>query len=1119
MIPAQGARWMMALLCVSSPFLAAIANAQLFIVETTTLSSMKQAVRTYLQRIDLDTGTIAPTGYTLPGSSATTIPCVSLDGDLIAVSTAGSAGPLQISNAAYRWTNVYESFPLRPLVLDANTRFNQAPLFAGCWGRDPVTNDRLLIELSAQSNDSDANGETKVIRVSPGARHGALAATWPLPGVPVSATLLNGRGRVAFLCRSKDSDDAVVHIRDVITGQVHVEALPLAFHRDPDVASQPHSIIAPRDSHVFCVVTAGQTGATQQSGPRISLELFDSERFSPVGVPLTLEGELGSHAWLTPTPTSIVLAVHRPALAVATISRLELTVDGFTVAAERPFADVDSQPLLAMTPNNLLAAALGSRVELLKLNSLEGSAVDCPGSLQALVATPSGVACGIANRVFTIDAESRALVERMAVQTGKVTNFWPIDRARIALDDLDIDRLDAAAEGQVGTSPTAPDTDSDGLDDSVDPAPLAPSPRLEAPALITFRGEAAGHELKAIELQSSFPVESNYQIDINADDTSWLKVFPPRGPLPAVIYLGVNPRLLASQSNVGTTGAIDVHVFANGVAVFESPTNIPIDVLPTRSDVLRILWLTKSSTELEVGKPAEYGQLASTLERPPYYASHDRAGGVLVDSFTPYSIIVLDADIALAGALTRQELLEYVAGGGLLIFVAHHTGEAEARLLQRWLSPAGLHINTAEQVNGVFPVRASLPLSLTSKSISIQDGASIRTTGAAKLFAGKQETADYGVLAGADYGWGRIVAIASPTPLNDSALSSADGTFFVLSLFDWLLRAPRDLQDLDSDGLSDATEDQNQNSMLDRGETNRFNNDTDRDGVPDGFEDINRNGQVDPGETSPLNPDSDGDGTWDGADVSPAPPGDAPIIAFIQPDHGAAEGGQRVLVSGQNFSPDSQLWFGNRQARNARSGSAETIVAEVPASEEYATGPVDIRVVNPSSERSGSMPAGFRYDSRGIVTLSINSIGKAGSTYEGDISIHLESTASTRVARISFQLEVDPVGALRWDRVYPGEMARFSGRRVVQRPSPLRGLFIDISEGRRDARQGEVARIAWTRMTPTSAQPLTLRLQNVHALAPNGEQLEVRVVEETIVNDNKIGAAAEASATAPRPVS
>ncbi len=114
--------------------------------------------------------------------------------------------------------------------------------------------------------------------------------------------------------------------------------------------------------------------------------------------------------------------------------------------------------------------------------------------------------------------------------------------------------------------------------------------------------------------------------------------------------------------------------------------------------------------------------------------------------------------------------------------------------------------------------------------------------------------------------------------------------------------------DTDEDGLSDLTEDPNNNDVVDPGETDPTRPDTDGDGLLDGTEvngglpgdpnssvtnplnpdsdgdglcdgpltvvgtcvggeDINGNGVIDPGETDPNNPDTDGDGLSDGQEV------------------------------------------------------------------------------------------------------------------------------------------------------------------------------------------------------------------------------------------------------------
>lgn len=66
--------------------------------------------------------------------------------------------------------------------------------------------------------------------------------------------------------------------------------------------------------------------------------------------------------------------------------------------------------------------------------------------------------------------------------------------------------------------------------------------------------------------------------------------------------------------------------------------------------------------------------------------------------------------------------------------------------------------------------------------------------------------------------------------------------------------------DSDNDGLLDSIE--NSSACLDSNDA-----DTDDDGIPDGIEDENQNGIMDAGETNPCNIDTDGDGIKDGTEL------------------------------------------------------------------------------------------------------------------------------------------------------------------------------------------------------------------------------------------------------------
>jgi hypothetical protein len=80
---------------------------------------------------------------------------------------------------------------------------------------------------------------------------------------------------------------------------------------------------------------------------------------------------------------------------------------------------------------------------------------------------------------------------------------------------------------------------------------------------------------------------------------------------------------------------------------------------------------------------------------------------------------------------------------------------------------------------------------------------------------------------------------------------------------------PANFKDQDNDGIPDGIEDKNKNGVYDpaNGETDWQNADTDGDGIKDGVEDSNQDGRVGIGETDPRAKDSDCDGLIDGPDA------------------------------------------------------------------------------------------------------------------------------------------------------------------------------------------------------------------------------------------------------------
>jgi IPT/TIG domain-containing protein len=527
-----------------------------------------------------------------------------------------------------------------------------------------------------------------------------------------------------------------------------------------------------------------------------------------------------------------------------------------------------------------------------------------------------------------------------------------------------------------------------------------------------------------------------------------------------------------------------------------------VRVVQEHSTVRRILWLLGSDTPggslRSLGDPRELRALADMLAAPPHRFRHREAAGPFLESLHPYGIVVLDAEAASRGAVTRQEVIDYVARGGGLLFLGRHLGNDEARPLTQWLSPAGVELNTGERVDGVFGDDVVGNVCKRWANFRIDDGCFLRVDGpGGGLVPGGTEPGQ-AVFAARDYGIGRVALLASPTPLTSSALVGEANRGFAADLFRWLGRAGKEAGDADGDGLPDWAEDRNRNNTVDRGETDRFAADSDGDGIPDALEDRNYSGQRDEGETDPLNPDTDKDGTLDGADVRPLwagktgsaeatsePGASAPVVKSAEPAEGPAEGGTRVVLKGEDFHRDCTVWFGTRRSPKVRALGTTTLIVEAPPGEDGADGAIDIRVERPLDGKPGILVEGFRYTARSTARLRL----EQGA--DRTLTLHLDSDAGCAVGFVTCFLESVPPEAVHWESVEAGAAATRAKRRVNFRPHPIAGIWIGLSAGQRSLAGTEVAVVRWTPAGDDQTEAIQFRVSRVRVAAPNGEPLDV----------------------------
>ena len=78
-----------------------------------------------------------------------------------------------------------------------------------------------------------------------------------------------------------------------------------------------------------------------------------------------------------------------------------------------------------------------------------------------------------------------------------------------------------------------------------------------------------------------------------------------------------------------------------------------------------------------------------------------------------------------------------------------------------------------------------------------------------------------------------------------------------------------------------------------------------------------------------------------------------PVIEEVSPPRGDADGGFEVRISGRYFTPDTQVWFGNRAVESLAVAEGEVVTGVAPGAADGA-GCVDVRIKNAFYERTFS---------------------------------------------------------------------------------------------------------------------------------------------------------------------
>jgi hypothetical protein len=108
-----------------------------------------------------------------------------------------------------------------------------------------------------------------------------------------------------------------------------------------------------------------------------------------------------------------------------------------------------------------------------------------------------------------------------------------------------------------------------------------------------------------------------------------------------------------------------------------------------------------------------------------------------------------------------------------------------------------------------------------------------------------------------------------------------------------------------------------------------------------------------------------------------------PVVRALNPTSGPIDGGTRVTITGDAFEAPVQVFFGSAQAQvlNVQFHTIDVITPTArdtnPSGSGTVTGPVEVRVLNVNSGKSGSAAAAFRYTAKMQITAISPTFGSA----------------------------------------------------------------------------------------------------------------------------------------------
>ena len=139
-----------------------------------------------------------------------------------------------------------------------------------------------------------------------------------------------------------------------------------------------------------------------------------------------------------------------------------------------------------------------------------------------------------------------------------------------------------------------------------------------------------------------------------------------------------------------------------------------------------------------------------------------------------------------------------------------------------------------------------------------------------------------------------------------------------------------------------------------------------------------------------------------------APPGPAPQLDSVNPDHGSTEGGTAVTLAGENFLSGADVQFGDSACQDIEVISATEISCLTPAGD---PGSVDVTVTN-SDDQSDTLVEGFTYVMLTAPALTLSSewleFGDIQAGDQDSLELVLENTGTATLEVSSLELPAAP---------------------------------------------------------------------------------------------------------------